>query len=136
MIYADFPYYQDGYCGQVITDAVAFRTAAACASEYMDSVTFGRLESGVPEPFEEHVKKCCCALAEAFYTYQMYGAGGSMTDSSRLKKSETNSKYSVTYGTPSEELAALFGSENSFFDYIRSICMRYLGRTGLLYRGV
>lgn len=135
MMYADFPYYQDGYCGQILTDAVAFRTAATRASEYMDSVTFGRLESGVPESFSEPVKKCCCALAEAFYTYQMYGAGGSMTDSSRLKKSETNSKYSITYGTPSEELTTLFGSENSFFDYIRSICMRYLGRTGLLYRG-
>ena len=137
-MYADFTDYKDCYYGRQIADAEVFRTAAARASEYMDSVTFGRLESGVPEAFAEPVKKCCCALAEAFYTYQMYGAGGSgiMTDSSRLKKSETNSKYSVTYGTPSEELAALFGSENSFFDYIRSICMRYLGRTGLLYRGV
>ena len=137
-MYADFTDYKEIYYGQQIADADVFRTAAARASEYMDSVTFGRLESGVPEAFAEPVKKCCCALAEAFYTYQMYGAGGSgsMTDSSRLKKSETNSKYSVTYGTPSEELAALFGSENSFFDYIRSICMRYLGRTGLLYRGV
>lgn len=135
-MYADFTYYKDCYYGQQIADAEVFRTASARASEYMDSVTFGRLESGVPEAFDEPVKKCCCALAEAFYTYQMYGAGGSMTDSSRLKKSETNSKYSVTYGTPSEELAALFGSENRFFDYIRSICMRYLGRTGLLYRGV
>ena len=137
-MYADFTDYKEIYHGQQIADADVFRTAAARASEYMDSVTFGRLESGVPEVFAEPVKKCCCALAEAFYIYQMYGAGdsGSMTDSSRLKKSETNSKYSVTYGTPSEELVALFGSENSFFDYIRSICMRYLGRTGLLYRGV
>jgi len=28
-VYADFPYYQDFYCGTVFTDAAAFRTAAA-----------------------------------------------------------------------------------------------------------
>ncbi len=136
MIYAEFSYYQESFYGQKIADADAFRTAAARASEYMDNATFGRLENGVPEQFQEHVKKCCCALAEAFWLYQVYGAGGGITDgSSRLKKSETNSKYSITYGTPSEELAALLGSESNFFDYIYSICMQYLGRTGLLYRG-
>ena len=66
MVYADFPYYQDFYCGTSITDAAAFRTAAARASEYIDNVTFGRLASNIPEPFAEPVKKCACALAEVF----------------------------------------------------------------------
>lgn len=45
-VYADFPYYQDFYCGTVFTDAAAFRTAAARASDYIDNVTFGRLVDG------------------------------------------------------------------------------------------
>ena len=65
-VYADFPYYQDFYCGTVFTDAAAFRTAAARASDYIDNVTFGRLASNIPEPFAEPVKKCACALAEVF----------------------------------------------------------------------
>lgn len=55
-VYADFPYYQDFYCGTSITDAAAFRTAAARASDYIDNVTFGRLAGSVPEPFAEPVK--------------------------------------------------------------------------------
>ena len=57
MVYADFPYYQDFYCGTSITDAAAFRTAAARASEYIDNVTFGRLASNIPEPFAEPLQR-------------------------------------------------------------------------------
>ena len=103
-VYADFPYYQDFYCGTVFPDAAVFRTAAARASDYIDNVTFGRLTGSVPEPFAEQVKKCACALAE------------------------------VTYSTPTETLTALL-SGKSVADYLYSICLRYLGRTGLMYRG-
>lgn len=132
MMYADFPYYQDGYCGQVVTDAVAFRTAAARASEYMDNVTFGRLENGVPESFSEPVKKCCCALAETMVMYQL---NGTTTAESGAKKSETQRNYSVTYSTPAETLGALLGSNATIQDYLYQIAIQYLGRTGLLYRG-
>ena len=55
-VYADFPYYQDFYCGTVFTDAAAFRTAAARASDYIDNVTFGRLSGSVP-PKRSNVKR-------------------------------------------------------------------------------
>jgi len=132
-MYADFTYYKELYYGQQIADADVFRTAAARASEYMDSVTFGRLESGVPEAFAEPVKKCCCALAEAFYLQQQAYTCAS-TDGTGAKKSETQHNYSVTYSTPAETLASLLNGR-SFSAYLYSICMRYLGRTGLLYRG-
>lgn len=133
-MYADFTDYKDCYYGQQIADAEVFRTAAARASEYMDSVTFGRLESGVPEAFAEPVKKCCCALAEAFYLQQQAYTCAS-TDGTGAKKSETQHNYSVTYSTPAETLASLLNGK-SFSEYLYSICLRYLGRTGLLYRGV
>ena len=132
-MYADFTYYKDCYYGQQIADAEVFRTAAARASEYMDSVTFGRLESGVPEAFAEPVKKCCCALAEAFYLQQQAYTCAS-TDGTGAKKSETQHNYSVTYSTPAETLASLLNGK-SFSEYLYSLCLRYLGRTGLLYRG-
>ena len=96
-VYADFPYYQDFYCGTVFTDAAAFRTAAARASDYIDNVTFGRLAGSVPEPFAEPVKKCACALAEVFELQRQVYAS---TDGSGVKKSETQHNYSVTYSTP------------------------------------
>ena len=132
-MYADFTYYKDCYYGQQIADAEVFRTAAARASEYMDSVTFGRLEIGVPEAFAEPVKKCCCALAEAFYLQQQAYTCAS-TDGTGAKKSETQHNYSVTYSTPAETLASLLNGK-SFSEYLYSLCLRYLGRTGLLYRG-
>ena len=130
-VYADFPYYQDFYCGTVFPDAAAFRTAAARASDYIDNVTFGRLAGGVPESFTESVKKCACALAEVFELQRQVYAS---TDSNDAKKSETQYHYSVTYSTPAETLTALL-SGKSVSDYLYSICLRYLGRTGLMYRG-
>ena len=132
-MYADFPYYQDGYCGTEITDAVIFRTAAARASEYMDSVTFGRiLPDMLHSPLASAIQNCCCALAEAMVTYQLNGTAAA---ESGTKKSETQHNYSVTYATPVETLGALLGSNATIQDYLYQIALRYLGHTGLLYRG-
>lgn len=133
MVYADFPYYQDGYCGQIITDAVIFRTAAARASEYMDSVTFGRIRPDMlHSPLAPAIQNCCCALAEAMVTYQLNGTAAA---ESGTKESETQHNYSVTYATPVEMLGSLLGSNATIQDYLYQIALRYLGHTGLLYRG-
>ena len=132
MVYADYPYYQDFYCGTVFTDAAVFRTAAARASDYIDNVTFGRLAgSSMPEQFAEPIKKCACALAEVFELQRQVVVS---TNGNSAKKSETQHNYSVTYSTPAETLTALL-SGKSVSDYLYSICLRYLGHTGFLYRG-
>ena len=87
MAYADFPYYQDFYLGSMIRYPTVFGRAAERASEYLDMVTFGRLLDGVPAPWEDRIRKCCCALAEAIVTYQAYGTGGA--EGSGLKTAET-----------------------------------------------
>ncbi|MCB5776022.1 MULTISPECIES: hypothetical protein [Clostridia] len=135
MAYADFPYYQDFYLGSMIRDPTAFGRAAERASEYLDMVTFGRLLDGVPDPWEDRIRKCCCALAEAIVTYQAYGTGGA--EGIGLKTAETIGAYSVSYATPTESISALLNGETSGLqDYLKSICIRYLGGSGLLYRGV
>lgn len=139
MSYADFPYYQDFYLGNLIRDPTEFGRAAARASEYMDAVTFYRLQECIPEEYADRVRKCCCALADAVYTYQAYGAGKTNPDGSAgtgTKTSESISKYSVSYASPTESISALLSSSTSGLqDYLKSICIRYLGMTGLLYRG-
>ncbi len=94
-------------------------------------MTFGRLAGSVPESFTESVKKCACALAEVF---ELQRQAVVSTNGNSAKKSETQYHYSVTYSTPAETLTALL-SGKSVSDYLYSICLRYLGRTGLMYRG-
>ena len=93
MIYVDFPYYQDFYCGTSITDAAAFRTAAARASEYIDSITFGRLQNGIQDAYTEQVKNCCCALSEAWVLF-LDAKNGILAGGKGAKTAETISKYS------------------------------------------
>lgn len=136
MAYADFPYYQDFYLGSLIHDPTGFGQAAARASEYLDMVTFGRLLDKIPEELTTRVKKCCCALADAIYTYQAYGTGSTSSGGTRLKTSEAIGAYSISYASPTESISALLSGDTSGLqDYLKSICMRYLGTTGLLYRG-
>lgn len=134
-VYADFPYYQDFYCGTVFTDAAVFRAAAARASEYIDSITFGRLQNGIPEAYAEQVKNCCCALAEARALF-LDVKNGMLAGGKGAKTAETIGKYSVSYSTPTDVIAALLdGSTSGLQNYMHRICMQYLGHTGLLYRG-
>ena len=135
MIYADFPYYQDFYCGTSITDAAAFRTAAARASEYLDSITFGRLQNGIPDAYTEQVKNCCCALSEAWALF-LDAKSGMLAGSNGSKTAETIGKYSVSYKAPADVAAAILdGNTAGLQSYLYRIYEQYLGRTGRLCRG-
>lgn len=116
MIYADYQYYRERFCGSLIPHE-RFEYLSARASEYIDWQTFGRLESGIPEEFDAKVRNCCCALAETEYSFSQ------KADIS----SEKNGSYSVTYSTKNN---ADHNTEKS------RIIALYLGNTGLLYKGV
>lgn len=136
MPYADHTYYTQSYLGQRIKEEEMFLTYAERASEYIDMVTFDRLSGGVPEEFAEKVQKCCCAIAEALVDYVDY-SGSTPTGSGKSgKASETIGKYSVSYTTAAQTISGLlYGTSAGIQDYLRSICIRYLGGTGLMYRG-
>lgn len=137
MTYADFPYYQDFYIGTAITEAGTFRQAAERASDYLDMVTFGRLCDGIPPEYDTQVKRCCCALAEAICLYQMNGTDSADGGGAYPKTQETIGAYSVSYAGVSSSISALLdGDTAGLQDYLHSIAMKYLGRTGLLFRGV
>ena len=144
--YADYAYYQSSYMGTLIRSPTVFDQAAARAAEYIDSITFDRIppmmgHGSLSGRTLEKVMKCCCAVADAIVEYQMYGAsaGGEAESSSasmRGVKSETQHNYQIQYLTSADTLSSLLGSGRTLEDYLHSICMRYLGSTGLMYRGV
>lgn len=63
MIYADFSYYKDTFCGEMAEGD--FKRLSRQASAYLDSVTFDRIAAVTDEKIKERVKEACCAVADA-----------------------------------------------------------------------
>lgn len=136
-MYADYSYYTGDFGGSIVPEE-SWQRAAGAASDWMDAATFGRLTEGIPEEWERQVRRCCCELAESYYSSAILpqlAAADSSTG--QLISAETNSTYSVTYRSASEQAASLLhGSDAGLEDVLHSIAMKHLGRTGLLFRGV
>lgn len=122
MIYADEIFYNEKYLlGRKPVVTTGFSFYARQASQLIDRYTFGRL-SGV-EDIPEEVQMCCCELAEAeFKREQQQKASGGKT-------SEKIGTYSATFGSAKEMDSVAVSKQ-------RSIIMKWLGNTGLCYRGV
>lgn len=135
MAYASYEEYRTTYAGTLFTSEEQFLPFAERASDYMDSVTFGRLRSEdtalLYGNVQRQIVKCCCAIAENLYYYD---AKSQPDTASGSKQSETIGKYSVTYANPLDSLGQLTGG--TFAEYQHSTALRYLGSTGLMYRGV
>ncbi len=134
-MYATYEEYRTVYAGTLFTSEEQFLPFAERASDYMDSVTFGRLQSEdtalIYGNVQRQIIKCCCALAENLYYYD---AKSHPDTASGSKQSETIGRYSVTYANPLDSLSELSGG--TFETYQYNTALRYLGGTGLMYRGV
>ena len=66
-MYADYEFYKNTYKGSKISPE-EFESFAARASDFLDYITRGRLENGVPSVEKDAVKvrKACCAVADAY----------------------------------------------------------------------
>ena len=117
MAYADFGYYQDVFKGSSITDIATFDTLSERATEYINSVTFGRIDD-----ITDNIKRCCCALAEQINLDNNFQSG-------KLISSEKNGNYSVSYAIPSS-------TATEHYRKMMVVCRQYLLNTGLMYRGV
>lgn len=87
MIYADFSYYKDTYCGEMAEGD--FKRLSRQASAYLDSVTFDRIPSVTDEKIMEKVKDACCAVTDVLLQKEQRDGIAS----------ETNDGISVTYTT-------------------------------------
>ena len=117
MIYADFSYYKDTYCGEMAEGD--FKRLSRSASAYLDSVTLDRIAAVTDEKIMEEVKEACCAVADVLLQKEQRDGIAA----------ESNDGVSVTYATYASETNA---NERRLYQ----AAVLYLGNTGLLYRGV
>lgn len=116
MMCVDFAYYSGVYGGKIIPENDFDLLAKKSFSRILQAIS----EREIPEKFNEKVKDCCCEIAEKIY----------ISDSENAKiLSEKIGNYSITYADNSENSAELNKS-------CKAVIWRYLGNSGLLYRGV
>lgn len=136
-MYADFPYYQDFFKGTLIKEEAVFRTFAERASEFIDTATFDRLcDSSLLSQHKLKVQKCACALTEQFFRRNMAICDGILNSENMPKTSESIGAYSVSHANPYDYVQEISMSDADFQKSLKSTVLRYLGNTGLLYRGV
>lgn len=114
-----------------------FRTFAERASEFIDTVTFDRLAD--EELLERHkikVQKCVCALTEQFFRRNIAFLDGVPSAENMPETSESIGAYSVSHANPLDYVQEISMSDADFRKSLKSTVLRYLGNTGLLYRGV
>lgn len=111
MAYADYAFYKQEYCGDSVPED-AFNRCVARASEKIDSLT---RDAARTYTVDNRVKLCACAIAEEVYRGE---SGGVVVSQSVGSWSQTFAQGA----TPERRVYA--------------IAVRYLGSTGLLYRGV
>lgn len=121
MIYADEEFYIDEYLsGRKPVIRTGFTYYAREASKIIDGYTFDRLAKVAEVP--EDVQMCCCELAEqCCRTEKQKKEAG--------KSSEKVGTYSVTFASGAD-------ISNADAKEKRSIVMKWLGNTGLCYRGI
>ncbi|MDE6035727.1 MAG: hypothetical protein K2G36_07455 [Ruminococcus sp.] len=136
-MYADFPYYQDFFKGTLISDEAMFRTFSERASEFIDTATFDRLAN--VELLNRHkikIQKCACALTELFFRRNIAFLNGVPDSENMPKTSEKIGEYSISMANPYDYIQEISMNDDDFRKSLKSTILRYLGNTGLLFRGV
>ncbi len=117
-MYADYEFYKDTFGGTMISES-EFTRLMIIASAYVDKITFNRaMEISEDDPTYRLLKLAACDIAEVL---KREDEGGEI-------QSESVGSYSVSYAdTPTKKL--------SLEEKIIQAGKRYLGNTGLMYRG-
>ena len=114
MLYSDYEYYRDEWHGTM--DEASFARMSIRAGGYIDAVTLGRA-AALPDgdPRAEHVRKCCCALADLMLEGEN---GGGVV-------SEKNDGWELTYASSRQTVIRLDSR-------LYSTALLWLGRAGLM----
>lgn len=137
MAYADFTYYKDIFSGTLITDEAMFCTFAERASDFIDTATFDRLaDEELLNRYKTKIQKCACALAEQYFRRNTAVSNDFLNHENMPKTSESIGSYSVAFANPLDYVQEVSMSDADFNKSLKSVILRYLGNTGLLYRGV
>jgi len=149
-MYADYSFYTDTYHGDTLTSSNAVKWLDR-ASDYVDTITYRRLETAYPtaEADDVKVKKAVCAVADALYFIDaqrragaaLVNADGKVTGAIASMSSGKESISYATGGTASVYSAAA-SNPTAQDNYIRYEAERYLANipdangVNLLYAGV
>jgi len=149
-MYADYSFYTDTYFGDTLTESNANKWLDR-ASEYVDSITFHRLDSAFPteEKYAVKVKKAVCAIADALFfidTQRRAGAASIGTDGkiTGAVASVSSGRESISYatgGTASIYSAAAgnVAAQDSYTSYVAEMYLANIpdaNGVNLLYAGV
>ena len=116
MAYADYEFYTTSYFGPVVPET-DFPRLAERASDFVDTMTLGRLVDGLPtnERFQKRIKKAVCSLAELMYQIELAEknainqASANLTDtnvgniSTGVVTSASSGSESISYATPQQK---------------------------------
>ena len=149
-MYADYNFYTNTFYGDTLTESNANKWLDR-ASDYIDTLTFNRLETAFPT-VERHivrVKKTVCAIADALFLIDtqrkagaaQIGADGKYTGAIA---SISSGKESISYATGSTaSVYSIAASNNDAADrYTRRLAEIYLANVpdadgvNLLYAGI
>ena len=124
MLYADYSFYRYTYCGSM--SEADFRKHCKSASDFIDSVTFGRItqELMTDEKAAYKIRSACCVCADIFYSHSQ-AAASAVTQ-------EKVGDYSVSYAqqkSQSERRSELYGAAKEYLYDISA------GGVKLMYRG-
>lgn len=148
-MYADFSFYRNTYYGDTLTENNANKWLDR-ASDYVDTITFHRLETAFPtdESHAVKVKKAVCAIADALYfidTQRKAGAASIGADgkATGAVASISSGKESISYATggTASIYSAAAGNAAVQDSYTMSIAEKYLANIpdangiNLLYAG-
>lgn len=115
MAYADYEFYTTSYFGSVVPET-DFPRLAERASDFVDTMTLGRLVDGLPtnERFQKRIKKAVCSLTELMYQIELAEknainqASANVTDantggkSTGIVTSVSSGSESISYATPQQ----------------------------------
>lgn len=116
MIYADYEYYQNTYCGSNITDENTFNRLALKASAFLDAVTYNRIDKAQLIP--NAVKNATCAVVDVIQGYESGESGVASESVGRVSKTYANAEGKTL-------------EKESY-----AVAYPFLVNTGLLYRGL
>ena len=123
---ADYEFYRDSYLGTLLTEE-SFPKYALRADSYLDLLTTGRYRYDcLPAGAAEAVRMAECAIAELCLNLEQAEL---QSDAAWKVQGEKVGNHTVTYRNNAEITAE---TEKQ----IKKIAVRYLGRYGLLYKGI
>lgn len=129
MLNVPYDFYEETYLAEhaaVIPDA-DWTYFARDAALYLDNASSGRVSVSLEAGILELAKLCICELAELEYKI----AKGERIGSSGPLASYSNDGQSGTFQADADGIHTKAGADKAR----RGITAKYLGRTGLLYRG-